>query len=97
MSAELLAELPSLGIAGLLFVMWWIERQERVKSWTGLREALRHAGQVADVNRSLLDVVRINTEALTALREELRAHRATEAEWLMRLTARLDELRCDAE
>ncbi len=94
MIQEVLSQLPSLGIAGLLFVMWWIERQERARSTGGLRDALQYAAQIADVNKSLLDVIRANTEALTALREELRAHRATEAEWLARLTGQLEELGC---
>jgi hypothetical protein len=92
MLPDVLTQLPSLGIAGLLFVMWWIERQERARSTTGLREALQHAGQIAEVNRNLLDVIRSNTEALTALREELRAHRATEAECLTRLAHQIDDL-----
>lgn len=94
MFPELLTQLPSLGISGLLFVMWWVERQERTRGTAGLREALQYAGQVADVNHNLLDVVRANTEALTALREELRSHRATEAEWLTRLTHQLEDLGC---
>jgi hypothetical protein len=91
---EVLSQLPSLGISGLLFVMWWAERQERSRSTTGLREALQYAGQIADVNRNLLDVIRANTEALTALREELRMHRTTEAECLSRLAHQLEELGC---
>lgn len=89
---EMLTQLPSLGISGLLFVMWWVERQERTRSTAGLQDALQYAGQVAEVNKNLLDVIRANTEALTALREELRSHRATEAEWLTRLTHQLEEL-----
>ena len=89
---EMLSQLPSLGISGLLFVMWWVERQERTRSTAGLQDALQYAGQVAGVNKNLLDVIRANTEALTALREELRSHRATEAEWLTRLTHQLEEL-----
>jgi hypothetical protein len=92
MSPEALTQLSSLGISGLLFVMWWLERQERSRSSAGLREAVQHAGQIADVNRNVLDVIRANTEALAALREELRMHRATEAECLTRLTHQLDEL-----
>jgi hypothetical protein len=91
---ELLAQLPSLGICGLLFVMWWIERQERARGAAGLRDALQYAGQVAEVNKNLLDVIRANTEALTALREELRSHRMTEAEWVTRLTRQLEDLGC---
>ena len=89
---EMLGQLPSLGISGLLFVMWWMERQERARSTAGLQDALHYAGQVAEVNKNLLDVIRANTEALTALREELRSHRATESEWLTRLTHQLEEL-----
>lgn len=89
---EVLAEqLPSLGIAGLLFVMWWHERQERVRSNGVGRAARCQAEQLVGVNDHLLAVIRSNTEALTALREELRAHRATEAEWITRLATQLDE------
>jgi hypothetical protein len=91
---ELLSQLPSLGISGLLFVMWWIERNERTGGTAALRDALQHVGQVANVNANLLDVVQANTEALTALREELRSHRAGEAEWLTRLTQQLEDLGC---
>ncbi len=93
MPAEFLGQLPSLGISGLLFVMWWIERQERTKAATGLRESSQYASQIVELNKSLLDVIRVNTEALTALREELRAHRATETEWLTRLTQELTPAR----
>jgi hypothetical protein len=89
---ELLTQLPSLGIAGVLFVMWWIERNERTAGTGALRDALQQIGQVADVNANLLGVVQANTEALTALREELRSHRAGEVEWLTRLNRQLDEL-----
>jgi hypothetical protein len=92
MPPDVLTQLPSLGVAGLLFVMWWIERQERTRAGAGLREALQYAGRIADVNQNLLDVIRANTEAVTALREELRAHRATEAEWLACVAQRLEEL-----
>ena len=94
MSLEFVSQLPSLGISGLLFVMWWAERQERARGATGLRDALQYAGRIAEVNKNLLDVIRANTEALTALREELRTHRATESEWLMRVTNQLEELVC---
>lgn len=94
MPTELLSQLPSLGICGLLFVMWWVERQERARGAAGVREALQYAGQVAEVNKNLLDVIRANTEALTALREELRSHRMTEAEWLARLSRELEDLGC---
>ena len=75
MFEQVVQQLPSLGVSGLLFVMWWIERQERTRSQEGLSEALRHTAAIASLNSQLLDVVRANTEALTALREELRAQR----------------------
>lgn len=92
MPGEILTDVASLGVAGLLFVMWWFERQERTRNLAPLRDAAQYAAQLADANRSLLDVVRANTEALTALREELRSHRATEAEWLARLTHQLEDI-----
>jgi len=92
MLPELMSQLPSLGISGLLFVMWWIERQERARSAAGFREALQHAGKISEINKQLLDVIRANTEALTALREELRSHRATEAQWFGQLREQIEEL-----
>ncbi|MBU0638056.1 MAG: hypothetical protein KKB50_04265 [Planctomycetes bacterium] len=92
---ELVRQLPSLGIGGLLFVMWWCERQERVQNGTGMRDALRCNTQVAVVNDHLLDVVRANTAALSALREELRAHRIAEMEWFGRLSRQLEK--CESE
>ncbi len=82
----------SLGVVGLLFVMWWHERQERVRSAAGLEEALQHTRQTAEVNEHLLSVVRSNTEAVAALREELRSHRSVEADWLGRLSRQLERL-----
>jgi hypothetical protein len=92
MLENLLTELPSLGISGLLFVMWWLERQERGRVATGLNTTLEFTGQLGELNRQLLEVIRGNTEAVTALREELRAHRASEAELLGRMMQQLDEL-----
>lgn len=92
MPAQVLTELASFGIAGLLFVMWWIERQERLKALAVCTDAEHYAARFAEANRSLLDVVRANTEALAALREELRSHRAIESEWLGRLMHQIEEL-----
>jgi len=86
------SHLPSLGIAGLLFVMWWYERQERVRCGLVARDAIGQTGRVLEVNDHLLDVVRSNTEAMIALREELRCHRETEAEWMSRLSRQLEHL-----
>lgn len=90
--SEILQHLPSLGISGLLFVMWWYERQERARTAAGVQEALKYTSQIADINNHLLDVIRANTDALSALREELRSHRMTETEWLGRLSRQLERL-----
>lgn len=91
---EIVAQLPSLGVAGLLFVMWWIERQERTRGLVGLRDALEQVRRVGEINDGLLDVIRGNTAALTALREELRAQRDSDAHWRQRLAEQLEELAC---
>ncbi len=92
MMQDLMVNLSSLGICGLLFVMWWSERQERAKAATYSQDALRQSLQVTEINEHLLGVIRANTEALAALREELRSHRAVEAEWLSRLSRQLETL-----
>lgn len=82
----------SLGISGLLFVMWWYERQERTRNTGNVRDALQYMDQISDVNDHLLGVIRANTEALAALREELRSARIAEAEWRKHLAQELDKL-----
>lgn len=84
--------LPSLGIAGLLFVMWWYERQERVRGAQVTQEGVAHSVRLAEINGRLLDVIRSNTEAFVALREELRMHRETQTEWMGRLSRQLENL-----
>ncbi len=88
----LLPQLPSVGVAGLLFVMWWLERQERARGLNGLRDAVNYTNRALEMNDHLLDVIRSNTEALVALREELRAHRETEQDWLGRLSRQLEQV-----
>lgn len=92
MLTELWQQLPTLGVSGLLFVMWWFERVERVRSASTAQEATSHAGRVLDINDHLLDVIRSNTEASIALREELRVHRETETEWMNRLSRQLENI-----
>ena len=89
---EITRQAVSLGISGLLFVMWWFERQERTRNGSGVQQALQYTGQVSEVNEQLLDVIRANTDALAALREELRTHRMLETDWLNRVSRQLERL-----
>lgn len=84
--------LTSFGVAGLLFVMWWYERQERVRNVSTLQHAGCKSERLLEVNEQLLGVIRSNTEAFIALREELRAHRENEREWMSRLSHQLEAL-----
>lgn len=87
-----LHQLPSLGICGLLFVMWWHERQERTRGALAAREGSDVARVASEMNNHLLDAIRANSDALAALREELRSHRVSEAEWLSRISRQLERL-----
>jgi hypothetical protein len=89
---EIIKQAVSLGIAGLLFVMWWFERQERTRNSSSVQQALQYTCQVSEVNEQLLDVIRANTDALAALREELRTHRMLETDWLNRVSRQLEKL-----
>lgn len=89
---EIAKQAVSLGISGLLFVMWWFERQERTRNASNVQQALQYTNQITDVNEQLLDVIRANTEALAALREELRTHRMLETDWLNRVSRQLEKL-----
>ncbi len=85
-----LAQAASLGVAGLLFVMWWQERQDRLRGEARLARLLEQAGRIGAAHEQVLEVVRANTEALTALREELRSGRALEQMWREQVLARLE-------
>lgn len=89
---EIVSQAVSLGIPGLLFVMWWFERQERTRSAAGVQQALQFTSQMSEVNEQLLEVIRANTDALAALREELRTHRRLETDWLNRVSRQLEKL-----
>lgn len=82
----------SLGISGLLFVMWWHERQDRLATVSALRDARGESTRTGDVNAELLDVLRANTTALTSLREELKSQRAISTELLGRISRHLERL-----
>ena len=92
MVEQVLQQAASLGIAGLLFVMWWQERHERLNGAADAQAIQRESSALADVNKRLLGVVQANTEALTALRDELRAHREAEAQWLTHLARQIEGL-----
>ena len=96
MLETIIPEAMSLGISGLLFVMWWFERQERTQTAANAERVVQYASRAAEVNEQLLDVVRANTEALAALREELRTHRVLEADWLERVSRQLEQLTDEA-
>lgn len=89
---EFLKQAISLGIAGLLFVMWWHERKERQEASAGLTEAARDRTAFSDITTNLVNVIRSNTDMLAALREELRAHRQAEAQWIGMVIERLERL-----
>lgn len=90
--SDVLEQLPSLGVAGLLFVMWWYERAERLRSMQAQQETAHALGRVNQINTHLLEVIQQNTEALVALREALHTHRLQEADWVARLTQQLERL-----
>jgi hypothetical protein len=89
---EILKQAISLGIAGLLFVMWWNERKERQQTCAGLTETVRDRTLLTDITTNLVNVIRSNTEMLAALREELRSHRQAESQWIGMVIERLERL-----
>lgn len=90
MDQELLTQLSSLGISGLLFVMWWLERQDRQRASAGLRDAAETGEQVSGLTSRVIEVIRANTEALTELRDELRSQHECETQWRMQLIKQLE-------
>ena len=92
MPEEIWTQVLSLGVSGLLFVMWWFERQERARSATAVRELAALGDRMGAVNEQFVGVIQANTEALTALRAEIRSHRIFETDWLERLAKQLDRM-----
>lgn len=89
---QILEHLPSFGVAGLLFVMWWYERVERLRSTQQQQDTANAHARTQQINTHLLEVIQQNTEALVALREAMHTHRLQEADWVARLTHQLERL-----
>lgn len=92
MPTEIVTQALSLGVTGLLFVMWWHERQDRSRSNAAQRSSSHHARAATEMSRELLDVVRGNTEALVGLREELRCGRRLQSLWLGRIQRKIEAI-----
>lgn len=97
---EIGRQVVSLGISGLLFVMWWTERQERTKGASQTSNALQQTAEAmqqtarqSELNQQLLDVLRSNTEALVALRSEIRSQREALHEWTERISQQVEHLK----
>lgn len=88
MAPDVWSQIPSLGVCGVLFVMWWFERQDRLRSAAAEKQVRAQAADVAALNEHLLNVVRSNTEAMVALRDELRTLR----EMQMQILGRVERL-----
>jgi hypothetical protein len=93
----LVSDVASLGMTGLLFVMWWHERLERQRAALLQRDAQSVAEVVSAANARLLDVLQANTAALTSLRDELHSQRQAAGEWLTQVTRQLDEIERQTE
>ena len=68
---ELLKPILELGVVGLLFVMWWHERKDRLSAEDKGNSVGKILELTAANNAALLDVVRDNTAALGALTGQL--------------------------
>jgi len=94
---QIVGDVASLGMTGLLFVMWWHERLERQRAALLQRDAQSVAEVVTASNARLLDVLQANTAALTSLREELRSQRQAAGECLRQVTQQLDDIERQTE
>ncbi|MCA9243715.1 MAG: hypothetical protein KDA32_07180 [Phycisphaerales bacterium] len=93
---EVLRQAFSLGVSGLLFVMWWHERRERAEAQAGERGAASHAAQMSETTARVLSVIQANTESMTALREELRSQWRLDLEYRERIARQLERFSDDA-
>jgi len=64
-------DFTSFGISGLIFVMWWIERYERIKVMGHYKSAVEKLSFSSEMVKQMISVVEKNTAALEALRHEL--------------------------
>lgn len=89
---ELIQQALSLGVSGLLFVMWWHERRERAEAQATERSATSHAAQMTETTTRVLSVIQANTESMTALREELRSQWRLDLEYRERIARQLERI-----
>lgn len=87
---SVIQQAASLGIAGLLFVMWWFERGERLQAAHAAQQSLESARRTGELNDRLIDVIQGNTAALVGLRDELRSQREEAPGWVLRLSQQIE-------
>jgi hypothetical protein len=83
MSADLITILAQFGPAGLIGLLWIMERRHAALRDRQLSESHSRIAQQEDAGRILLEVIRDNTRAITSL-EHTQQH-------LLKLARRLDE------
>lgn len=64
---QLVSEALKLGISGLFFIMWWMERKDGRKLEDILKEVTQMAQNSLKREEELLRVVKENTQAITKL------------------------------
>lgn len=76
----LIPEVAQMGIAGLFFVMWWLERRDKTTSEKQVAKMTDVAGRACSLaeeahedRREMIQALQNNTEAMTVLTERIRA------------------------
>ena len=72
MPPEFVNILGQWGIVGLMFVMWWNERKDRLRAEGLVGNGHTIAKNVIEQNAVLIELVKSNTAAMTALKEEIK-------------------------
>lgn len=71
MDIGIVKEALNLGVAGLFFVMFWMERKDRISAENKLKETLPRLKTIEEIFEMVVQVLRENTEALDQLRASL--------------------------
>ncbi len=77
---EVIQHYAQYGIAGLFFIMWWIERRDKTKEKESREEMTRVADKSNEIaqeahedRRQMMEVVQQNTAAIVSLSEKIEA------------------------
>lgn len=63
-----------LGVTGLLFIMWWFERQDRINTVKSLDRVTSISSSFENMSKEMIQCIKDNTTATVKLLERMEQH-----------------------